>query len=82
MPVGLLCIFRPAAVRVLQAAGVDLSLEHDRPLEEACAMRDITVDALLDQIHRAERAGEEEADWDVLRAHVPRLTTPLPSAVV
>ena len=83
LPLGLLCILRPAAVRVLQAHGIDLALEHDRPLEEACAMRDLAVDALLATIARAERIGDDEGpDWDTLRAFVPRLDTPLPSAAL
>ena len=81
LPLGLLCILRPAAVRVLQAHGIDLALEHDRAVEEACAMRDIDVDTLLAAIARAERISDEDGpDWDTLRAHVPRLDTPLPSA--
>lgn len=83
LPLGLLCILRPAAVRVLQAHSIDLALEHDRPLEEACAMRDLEVDALLAAVARAERSSDEDGpDWDTLRAHVPRLDTPLPSAAL
>ncbi len=74
LPVGLVCILHPGAVRVLQALGIDLGLEHDRPLEEACAMRDLRVDAVLGRIARAERRDEGSFDdWEPLRAAAPRL---------
>jgi hypothetical protein len=71
LSIGLLCILRPAAVRVLQAMGLDLTLEHERPFEEACAMRDLRVEVVLARIARAERVAstEPQIDWDVLRAH-------------
>lgn len=82
-PIGLLAILHPGAVRVLQALGVDLALENDRPLEEACAMRDLPADDVLERIRSAERgAADAAADWETLRAALPRSYSLPPGAVM
>lgn len=73
---GQIAITHPAAVPVMQALGMDLALENDRPLEEACAMRDLLPEKVLARIARAERRQSgSESDWDVLRSSIPRSGT-------
>jgi len=72
MPLGLLAVLRPASVRVLGAMGVDLALEHDRPFEDACAMRDRNPEAVLMELARAERPADTTSGpgWESLRRSV------------
>lgn len=73
---GQIAITHPASVPVMQALGLDLALEHDRPLEEACAMRDLIPERVLARIARAARIERgDESDWDVLRGSLPRSST-------
>jgi hypothetical protein len=57
----------PTAVHVLAALGIDLPLESERPLEEACAMRDVHVAEVVARIADLERpsSGELAIVWDV-----------------
>ena len=75
---GQIAILHPAAVPVVQALGIDLALEYDRPLEEACAMRDLIPEKVLGRIAKAERRetgeGADEA-WEALRSTLPRSGT-------
>jgi len=75
---GQIAILHPASVPVMQALGMDLALENDRPLEEACAMRDLIPEKVLARIAQAERREQGEgADdaWEVLRSTLPRSGT-------
>ena len=68
MPLGLVAVLRPAAVPVLTALGMDLSLEGHRPFEEACAMRNKHVGEVLSLVDARERPELPEQDWGCVRA--------------
>lgn len=76
IPLGLLAVLRPECVRPLGALGIDLTLEHARPFDEACAMRDIDPDwAMLHVLNSTDDACQttRSADWSILRnALAPR----------
>jgi hypothetical protein len=63
---GLLAIMRPAAVHSFRAFGFDLEIEHERPLEEAAAMRGLDPQHVLAEIAAAEHAElpSGEYGWD------------------
>jgi len=69
IPVGLLAVLRPEAVRLFDAIGIDLTLEHARPFEEACAMRDIDPRWAMRRVVGTDVATEAPptADWSLLR---------------
>jgi len=72
---GLMAVLRPTAVRPLQKLGFDLALEHDRPFEEACAMRDLDPDWVLDELLDAEVGFDQakrDADWTIIRPSLQR----------
>jgi hypothetical protein len=65
--VGTFALFHPDAIQRLVAIGIDLQLEHNRSVSDACAMRDINphffmLDALDD-----DREGAPGLDWDTVR---------------
>jgi iron-sulfur cluster repair protein YtfE (RIC family) len=65
---GMIALMRPAAVHTFRAYGFDLDLEHDRPLEEAAAMRGIDPQLVLAELTAAEQAelpsGQYGWDWE------------------
>jgi hypothetical protein len=69
LPIGLFAVLRPKSLPVLAELGIDLPLEHTRPLEEACAMRDVEPRTVLDLVDALERGGAyEEADWSSVKS--------------
>ncbi len=67
-PLGLLAVLRPDALHRLEALGIDLSLEHDRTLADACAMRDVEARWLLADLLDDDREGVPGLDWSVVRS--------------
>jgi hypothetical protein len=69
LPVGLFAMLRPKCIPVLAELGIDLPLEHGRSLEEACAMRDVEPNTVLDLVDALERGSAyEEADWSSVKS--------------
>ena len=65
--IGTLALFHPAAVARLWAIGVDIAVEHDRSIEEACAMRNIDPAHFLHDILDDDREGAPGLDWSIVR---------------
>jgi hypothetical protein len=65
--VGTFALFHPAAIQRLVAIGIDLALEHDRLLSDACAMRDVDPHHFLLDALDDDREGAPGLDWEVVR---------------
>ncbi|RLB54739.1 MAG: hypothetical protein DRJ42_08310 [Deltaproteobacteria bacterium] len=65
--IGTLALFHPTAVARLQAIGVDISVEYDRSIDDACAMRDIDPGYFLSDLLDDDREGAPGLDWSVVR---------------
>jgi hypothetical protein len=66
--VGTFALFHPDAIKRLLEIGVDLTLEADRSLFDACAMRDVDPHYFLLDALDDDREGAPGLDWDVVRA--------------
>jgi hypothetical protein len=65
---GLIAVLRPDALHRLEAIGVDLALEHDRTLGDACAMRDVDARFFLADLLDDDREGTPGLlDWAAVR---------------
>jgi regulator of cell morphogenesis and NO signaling len=68
---GALAAENPRAVRVFEKYKIDFCCGGDRPVEEACRQRGISIDELLAEIQAVART-KEERDWQ--RAPLSELT--------
>jgi len=66
--VGTFALFHPDAIARMIAIGIDLELEHDRSLADACAMRDVDPRFFLLDALDDDREGAPGLDWSVVRA--------------
>jgi len=67
-PIGLVCVFHPAAIARIKELGIDISLEADRSLSDACAMRDLDPAFVLADLLDDDRDGAPGLDWAAVRA--------------
>ncbi len=65
--VGTFALFHPDAIKRMLDIGIDLTLEHDRSLFDACAMRNVDPRYFLMDALDDDREGAPGLDWDVVR---------------
>ncbi len=81
-PIGLVCVFRPAAIAQLKELGIDITLEAGRSLSDACAMRDLDPLFVLADLLDDDREGGPGLDWSAVRPARTKQVTWEPSSFV